>query len=366
MAEHRILIYPCLHYMQTEETEQTVRKILFGKKMKLFPGGWTYLDQKRFRNTATPSANVKTAQKAVERGITFMRDAQKRWEEAGQRTHLFPVGSGLKLVKREVVQITAGKRKIGWRVAWNVLAQPGRESEFTPTSVKGFLLIENAEIVLYITQAGKVMGGNAHWRPTANPRSVVQMVFPDKFLEHVNAARKKGRRETGHEVESKQHSTKSRVSMHYSVGTRTEFRNFIDPYVRFLDSAQHSPKPTLIVPVTKYGVHAEILTRARRVGRVSSGTAEVEIIPWVNMYDGAKSVSPAQDGITGHWTLLSLDDNPSKAPRRVSLAEPLRLKGLYEVALTIQTAQGGIAHAHLDVCSALSPESVSDPESLVS
>jgi len=353
--------------MQTRDTERIVRETLFGLKMKLFPGGWSYLDQKKLRDVPNSPVNASSPEEAVELGVAFMRNAQKQWEQAGQSSQLFPVGNHFKLVKRKAVQITVGKRKVCWRVEWNILGQPGKDSKYIPTVAKDFLFIENAIIVLYIAQTGNIIGGNAHWRPTAKPRSVIQNLLPDQFLEHVNAARSKGHAddEHGHEAESEKSSTKGQATMHYSVGTRTEFRNFVDPYIRFSERAPHSHEPNLVVPVTKYGVHAEILTRARRVGTISSGTAEVEVIPWVNMHDGSKSPR-ADRRIKGHWTVLSLGDEPKKRPRKVPLSGPLRLKGLYEVTLTVQTAQGGIAHAHSDVCSALAPKTVFDPSRPVS
>jgi hypothetical protein len=369
MTEPRILVYPCLHYMQTRDTEKAVRQILFGSRMKLFPGGWSYLEPNRLRNGPVTPANVTSPERAVEQGVAFMEDAQKQWEQAGQRTQLFPVGSGFRLVKREAVQITTGQRRVGWKIVWNVLAHPGRESKCTPSVAREFLLIENAEIVLYIAITGNVIGGSAHWRPTANPRRVAQMVVPDTFLNHLNTARGERYPDDGHgHAHEGQHVTSptTRALMHYAVGSRTEFRNFVDPYIRFFDGVAHSHGPALVVPVTKFGVHAEILTRARRIGPVASGAAEVEVIPWINMHDGAKSISRTQKGIRGHWTLVSLDDDPGRAPRRVPLTGPLRLRGLYEVALTVQTAQGGISHAHLDVCSALSPKTVFDPDLPVS
>lgn len=365
MADARIRIYPCIYYMQTRQVEKTVRDILFGKGMKLFPGGWSFLDRDRLLKQSANSGRIRTADAAFERGVEFMRDAQKQWEGAGQKTQLFPLSGGFKLVRREATEITAGPKKLGFRLAWNVLALPGRDSHADPTVDPRFLVVENAEIVLYVLHNGKVPGGNAHWRLTAAAKSVSQQVLPEAFVAHVNAARSdSGRESSGHEHGTSGADT-GLAYMHYAMGTRTEFRNFIDPYLRYLDGAPHGHTPALVVPVTKFGVHAEILTRARRVGRVSDGMAEVEVIPWVNLYDGAK-LAGRGNRIRGHWTLHAMDDPPDKRPKRISLNGSLFLRGLYEIALTVQTPLGGIAHTHLNMCTALSPTRSYNPNEPVS
>lgn len=357
VSKPQIFVYPCTSLTASPQTVKAAGAALFGRNTAVFPGGWRHYHENLVRKAVIAPPVVATADLAEAHALQFMARANERWRNAGQDSDLFPTAPHFRLVKQEVAMLKAGSRHLAWRLHWVIFAQSGPGAVLPPDHAGDWAPVEHASVVLIVSLAGVVLGGSAHWRPTGVAIAADQVQTPLGLLEHLRAAA--GAREAAPHHDPVKAPAAAvdmpLVSMHYSGGTRSEFRNFLDPRLRFHEGIGNSHRPDLVVPMTDYGLSAELVSTARRSGTGTTATGEVTLHPWVVSCRGTVSVGQPGVGVASYWTVTSLADPGDAVPARIPGGSPLRLQGLYDVAFTVRNDRGCIAHAHAAVASAIDP-----------
>jgi hypothetical protein len=346
-------IFPTVDLLSTAEITKATRGSLFGPKMRVFPGGWSFNDRGLLEKLAIVPPVVASGDIAAEYGLRYMRDANRRWVKAGQDSLLLPTdASFFRLVRAETRMISRGRRPLAWRITWLVFADLGTGGERTAEMPDGFAPVSNAVISLTVSLTGRIVGGSATWRPTRRPFPAAQEVTPKTLFDKITAAHAATGDNEGHPHGGglAQAPPPAGLEIRYAAGERAEFCNFLDPRLHYIDPGNHHA-PGLVVPMTTYGLSAQILTFAERAG--SGGAGRVIAVPWVTGCHGSVPLDPLPAGHRAHWTVLDFADGPEAKPRAFSGGEPLKISGLKQLAFTVTNDTGCIAHAHAEVCSQL-------------
>jgi hypothetical protein len=369
MDNPRIQVFPTLDLLSRPEIEKAARDALFGPRMAVYSGGWSYHDRDTLKKLPISPVTVTTADAAEEVAMQFMQAAQERWERAGQTTKLFPLDRAMfRLARAETRQVWAKRRPLAWMLTWIVLADTGAAAT-QPRGQRGrFAPIDMAEIKLAISLAGRVVGGSATWRPTGRAINADQHVDPDAVLETITSQRARASGGDGHG-----HATPSPTApapepvpqpffeLRYSAGARQMVTNFIDPRLHYIEP-NHPHGPGLVIPVTDYGLSAQLLTTGSRAEDGDRG--EITVAPWVTGCRGTVPMVPLPGGYRAHWAVVDLTENSEEeTPVFRDGGAPLKLSGLAHVSFTVMNEMGCIAHAYEDVCGALDPREPVGPES---
>lgn len=367
MDSPHIQVFPTLDLLSRPEIEKAARDALFGPRMAVYSGGWAYHDRKGLLKLPISPVTVATADAAENVAIQFMQAAQERWARAGQTAKLFPLDrSVFRLARAETRQIWSKRRPLAWMLTWTVLADIGPDAALPNGQRTRFVPIDMAEIKLTISLTGRVVGGSATWRPTGRPVSVEQHVEPDAVLRTITAQRSQTGSDHDHGAAAPAsggatHSaadTSSRqpqpfFELRYTAGSRHVVANFIDPRIHYVEPG-HVHGPGLVIPVTDYGLSAQILTSARRAE--DGETGQITVAPWVTGCRGTVSMVPLPAGYRAHWAVVDLtDDAETENPVFRDGGAPLTLGGLAHVSFTVSNETGCIAHAYEDICGALDP-----------
>lgn len=360
MEEHQVYVYPTLDFLSHPEIEKAARDSLFGPRMQVFSGGWSYHDPKQLLKLPISPVVVANANNAEEIGLQFFQDAQSRWAAAKQESKLLPIDSDsfrLKLV--ETKQLWNKRRPLAWTITWAVLANLGSVAKLPNHQSDRFVPVDFAEINLTISLTGRVVEGSATWRPTSRPLRVTQHALPDQILAALMAAKQAspvGHHDDNHvgytgEAVQQQSTPSAYLEMRFAAGVRHDATQFIDPRLHYVES-NHSHGAQLVIPATDYGLAVQILTVAEY--HTDRQSAAITVTPWVTSCHGAVTLSPMPVGHQGRWEAVDMMvDAEEEEPVVYTGGEPLTLDGLWHVSFTISNELGCVAHADAEVCGAV-------------
>lgn len=351
-----VQVFPVVDLLSDAKITKAARDALFGPRMRVFPGGWSFFDAAlRDRAAITPPV-VATAQMAETVGRRFMADANDRWAKAGQTSLLLPTDpTHFRLIRTATRQLSRGKRPLGWALTWLVFANLGSGAAKLTGMTDPFVPVTQAVVKLTVTMTGRIVAGSASWRPTLPPLRVPQVQTPEGLRAHIAAARAKAPPGVGHEATDHGHAPGAKgappsqplFGVVFAAAERSEFCTFLDPRITMGDPAnQHGPG--LVVPMTEYGLSASIVTAG---SRDIAGQGRITAMPWVIGCTGTVPVNPLPTGYAAHWTVQDMTAGAAAPHGAVAGAAPLVLSGLAQVAFTVTNPKGAIAHAHAEICS---------------
>ncbi|GAB4576862.1 MAG: hypothetical protein Tsb0019_02690 [Roseibium sp.] len=367
----KINVFPTVDLTGSAGIQEAVRSALFGPSTKIFPGGWSFYQPERLSKAPILPVKVASATAAFETAAAFMKKADQAWKGLGQESDLFPLNEGyFRLVPVEAQLLKAAKRPLAWKISWLVFCHIGRQAERPDNMETRFAPVDQALISFTVGLTGHILEGSATWRPTRPPVAREQKARPSAVAKELSKQRRAeahaGHADPHHSVTVSTRATTGQkgkpsgspaatasstvLELRYSAGDRSEFSNFLDPRLRLFATGSHGHGPPLIIPMTDYGLNAEIISIARRSKRPGRD-GMVELHAWVTDCTGAIVAAKAPRDLAAHWTVRPLDAFGPRTPYRHIGFGPLRLRGLAEVAFTVRNSAGCIAHAHTQVCS---------------
>ncbi len=377
-----INVFSCESLLSSNQQQKAARASLFGPNTVLREGGWSYYDRDSIENAVITPTRVKDLETAKEVGLSFMEQANQKFTSKGGSGELFPLNKSLfKLEVAEQLLYQAGDAPKAWKVTWAIFANPGGAADI-PVGSGPWPHISNSHISLVIELSGRVLGGDASWRPVKSTLSAKQLLTSTDIIDEINTARsaqqhsvsESGDAQNSEHAHADQSTTANADSpasnaslaaaLVYRNASPAEFRNFIDPHFFLIEQEGegHSHGPQLEIPATEYGIAVNLLKT------ISSTTGEGEVMlePWVVTAEGDINLATAGSEYHVHWTVRRFGDPDPKNIKYYKSATALRLRGLYEVSLTVRTEKGAIGHAHEFVSSAIgSPQHTNTDDALL-
>ncbi len=364
-----INVFACSSLLSSKQQQKAARKSLFGAHTVLREGGWSYYDRESIEQAVISPVRVSDLAKAEEVALAFMQSANQKFAANGGVGDLFPLNKSLfKLKVAEQLIYKSGETPKAWKLTWAIFANPGTSANI-PEGSGPWPHVSNSHISLVIELSGRILGGDASWRPITSTLSAKQLLSSTQIVEEISAARADTTTSAAGHTNSHSHDhgtdhtntqstetvsttrTEPVLVMVYRNASPGEYRNYIDPqfFLMEAESGGHSHGPQLEIPATQYGICVNLLKSISS----TTGEGEVKLQPWVVAAEGEINLAEAGSNYHVHWTVRRFGDPDLNNIQYYKSATALRLRGMYEVALTVRTEIGAIAHAHEFVCSSV-------------